>query len=113
MGNLGHYAIYPDLGVVLVLISDAPDIKSVFGQSAIFFSQPSVPLRLKTLSSVYYLPVKRIFLVRMKAKNQTLYISQQIIKLRELYNLEISHQYLGGPDELFFFPRESQLYQLK
>ena len=35
-GNLGHHEVYLDLNVALVLISDALNIESEFGQTEIF-----------------------------------------------------------------------------
>ena len=57
--NLGHYEVYLDLGGALVLISDALNVESGFGQTAVFLGR-YVPLRLKALESGYCLPLRRL-----------------------------------------------------
>lgn len=47
----------------------------------------------------------RNFLVRMKAKNQILYISQQIIKLREIYNLRDQPSVFGRSRLIVFLSK--------
>ena len=48
------------IGVVLIPVSDALNIKPGFGQTAVFPWWPYVPLRLKALACGFCLPVKRL-----------------------------------------------------
>ena len=59
-GNLGHYEVYLDLSVALVLTSDVLNTKPEFWQITIFLWRPYVPLRLKSSASGHSFPVRKL-----------------------------------------------------
>lgn len=89
---------------IFCLISGALNIKSVFGQSAIFFCQPSL-FKTKSFVKCLLSSCDENFLVRMKARDKILYISQQIIKLREIYNLRDQPSVFGRSRLIVFLSK--------